>query len=89
MRITRAGANNDTFVMTSERNYQIFDGDSITMGETKVTITFNFLGKLKAIEEQLAAKEAERKAKQTTVQSTPVSSQNQPGYDNIDDDSDE
>ena len=76
MRITRAGVNNDTFVMTSERNYQIFDGDSITMGETKVTVTFSFLGKLKAIEEQLAAKEAERKSKNVAVENVPVTSRN-------------
>ena len=61
--------------MTSERNYQIFDGDSITMGETKVTITFAFLGKLKAIEEELASKDAERKSKQAPATTTvPASS---------------
>lgn len=76
MRITRAGVNNDTFVMTSERNYQIFDGDSITMGETKVIVTFSFLGKLKAIEEQLAAKEVERKSKNVAVENVPVTSRN-------------
>jgi hypothetical protein len=68
MRITRFGANSDTFVMTSERNYQIFDGDSITMGETKVSISFSFLGKLKALEDQLAAKESARQAEKVAAQ---------------------
>lgn len=65
MRLTRNGG--ETFVMTVERNYQIFDGDAITMGESKHQITFSFQGKLKEIELDLEAKEAARKAKTAPV----------------------
>lgn len=61
MRLTRAEGG-DAFVMASERNYQIFDGDMVDMGNTKYQVTFSFVGKLKEIETALAAKEAERKA---------------------------
>ena len=72
MRITRAGGS-EAFVMSHERNYQIFDGDIIGMGETKFQVTFNFLGKLKEIEEALEQRKAAKNAKPDPSPLPPVS----------------
>mmetsp|Transcript_13749 Transcript_13749/g.20732 ORF Transcript_13749/g.20732 Transcript_13749/m.20732 type:complete len:171 (+) Transcript_13749:123-635(+) len=50
----------DMFVMSLERNYQIFDGDAVWLGETKFFITFNFVGRLARCEEELKKRNAEK-----------------------------
>jgi hypothetical protein len=62
MRLKRA-ASEDMFVMTPERNYQIFDGDCVWMGETQFFIVFTFLGKLKELEDDLQRRQQEAAAK--------------------------
>ena len=63
MRLKRSNED-EMFVMTQERNYQIFDGDTVWMGETKFFIVFTFLGKLKEAEDALAQSEALKKERQ-------------------------